>query len=99
MHTKCYTLLHPLHFEFFLNSTFFKYGPKLKQLNHGKQQGYITNNTPMKAIKINNIVTHHTVKQREWLLIYMNKCTYVQTAPCPSNPNECTKNLCNAGKG
>jgi hypothetical protein len=53
----------------------------------------------MKAIKNNNIVKHHIVKHRQWLLIYMNKCTYVQTAPYPPNPNECKKNLCNAAKG
>lgn len=42
---------------------------------------------------------HYIVKQRQWLLIYMNKCTYVHRVPYPSNPNECKKNLCNAAKG
>jgi hypothetical protein len=53
----------------------------------------------MKAIENNNIEMYHTVKHRQWLLIYTNECTYVQRAPCPSNPNECKKNLCNATKG
>ena len=49
---------------------FFYVWPYTK-INHGKQQGYSTNNTLMKAIKNNNIVIHHIVKHRQWLLIYM----------------------------